>query len=128
MEVYTITETKYTPAIHFNLSTGRLEISGISVHEFPLEFYEPLLESIDRYSLKPSGHTQVDMALRYFNSSSARVLLSILKKLAWNLKGKSELVVNWFYDKDDEDILETVQDIEELTGIKFNYMPLSSGN
>lgn len=124
MEVYTIAETKNTPAIHFNFSTGHLEISGVSVHEFPLEFYEPLLQSIERYSLKPAGLTQVDVALKYFNSSSARVFLNILKKLVWNLKGKSELHINWFYDKDDDDILETVEDIEMLTGIKFSYIPL----
>ena len=36
----------------------------------------------------------------------------------------ADVIVNWFYEEDDEDMRETGEDYEEILGLNFNYIPV----
>lgn len=80
MEKYSIEGTPRTPTISFDLNTGMLEIKGRSIHENPSDFYKPLMDLLDVYSASPKANTTVSISLDYFNSSSSKCLLHLLKK------------------------------------------------
>lgn len=117
--------TNKTPTVKFQGDSGVLEISGKSIPENSLGFYQPLYSWIDQYSNQPAGKTEVKIMLEYFNTSSSKCLLDIFRK-AENMKkaGKSEVTVLWHYEADDEDMMEAGQDYDALIDLPFTLVEM----
>ena len=114
-----INDSIKTPSISFE-STGMLEMKGKSIPENSLEFYRPVFEWLDNYTQSPAPKTELKISLEYFNTSSSKCLLDILRRLETiNLSGKSEVKVSWFYDADDEDMMEAGEDYQALVKVPF---------
>ena len=114
-----IDNTIKTPSVTFGTG-GILEIKGKSIPENSLEFYRPIFEWLDNYSQSPAPETVLKVALEYFNTSSSKCLLDIFRRLETiNLSGKSVVKVSWFYDTDDEDMMEAGEDYQALVKIPF---------
>ena len=58
------------------------------------------------------------LKLVYFNTSSSKSILDVLRKLEV-LKTRSEVVVKWYYEKEDEDMLEVGEDYREIVNLPF---------
>ena len=109
--------TNSTPAIMFG-EDGKLLISGRSIPEDAVKFYQPLLEWAAELQ---ASSLNVEINLEYMNSSSSKKLLHLLRLLDANSSIR-ELTVNWCYEKDDEDTLEIGQIFEErLLKASFRY-------
>ncbi len=121
MEELKITKTKQTPEIQFNSKTGVFEIGGRSIPENTFEFYNPVIEWIEKYVENPADKTLVKVYLEYFNTSSSKFILEIFKKLRpiKDIKSK-EILVEWYYDEDDEEMMETGEDYEDVTELPFD--------
>ncbi len=114
-----ISDSIKTPTVLFDI-TGILEIKGKSIPENSLEFYRPVFEWLDIYSQSPAPKTELKISLEYFNTSSSKCLLDILRRLETiNLSGKSNVKVLWFYDADDEDMMEAGEDYQALVKVPF---------
>jgi SiaC family regulatory phosphoprotein len=114
-----ITNSVKTPSIELSVS-GFLEIKGKSIPENSFEFYKPVYEWLDNYLNFPAPKTELKVSLEYFNTSSSKCLLDIFRKLETiNLSGKSEVKVQWYYDADDEDMMEAGEDYQALVKIPF---------
>jgi hypothetical protein len=111
-----------TPTIEFNSGSGYLLIKGRSIPENSIEFYKSLIESLEAYNKKPQSNTKVDIQLEYFNTSSSKCILDVFKKLEAINKGKSEVVINWHYEEDDEDMLEAGEDYQAIINIPFKMI------
>ena len=108
-----------TPSIVFGKS-GMFEIKGKSIPENSLEFYKPVFEWLDNYSQSPAPMTELKVSLEYFNTSSSKCLLDIFRRLEIiNLSGKSQVKVCWYYDADDEDMMEAGEDYQALVKVPF---------
>jgi hypothetical protein len=114
--------TKQTPYVNFNAVSGKLELSGRSIPENSFEFYNPLLEWLAAYAEVALPTTEMKVYLEYFNTSSSKYILEVLKKLKEinDLEGK-EIKVEWCYDEDDDEMMETGEDYEDVTGLEFVY-------
>jgi hypothetical protein len=108
-----------TPTIDFK-SEGELLIKGRSIPENSIEFYKPLIDWISEYSDNPKGQTFVNIQLEYFNTSSSKCILDVFKKL--ESIGDSEVSIKWFYEEDDEDMLEAGEDYEAIIDLKFEMI------
>jgi hypothetical protein len=95
--------TKHTPRVNFDHSSGIFEISGRSIPENAFEFFRPILDWLDVYRLEPQKKTILKVYLEYYNTSSSKYYLDIFKKFESIHKGQNEVVVEWYYDRDDED-------------------------
>ncbi|MGB0887446.1 MAG: DUF1987 domain-containing protein, partial [Vicingaceae bacterium] len=84
-----------TPTIEFNSGSGYLLIRGRSIPENSIEFYKPLIESLETYNNSPKPNTKVDIQLEYFNTSSSKCILDVFKKLEKINSGDSEVIINW---------------------------------
>ena len=114
-----------TPAISFKAETGTLEIAGKSIPENSFGFYQPLFSWIDNFVLNPVAKTDIKISLEYFNTSSSKCLLDILRKLeALKKSGKSTVTVSWYYEADDEDMMEAGQDYDSLVDLTFNIIKI----
>ena len=122
MDTLSIEGTPKTPAVRFDGSNGVIEIKGRSIPENSYEFYKPLVEWLEAYSKEVKPQTQVNIQLEYFNTSSSKCILDVFKKLETIHKVNESVTINWFYDEDDEDMLEAGQDYESIIRIPFKMI------
>ena len=125
MEKYSIDGTPKTPTISFDLGSGVLEIKGRSIPENSIEFYKPLVEHLEKYAGKPQANTNVNIQLEYFNTSSSKCILDVFKKLEAIHKGGSAIIINWYYEQDDEDMLEAGEDYQAIISVPFKMIEVA---
>lgn len=123
MEILNIEGTPKTPTVSLNNTTGVLDIKGRSIPENSVEFYRPIVEWLDEYAKAPIANTEFNVRLEYFNTASSKCILDVFKKLEQVKKNNSNVVVNWHYEADDEDMLEAGQDYESIIKVTFKMIP-----
>ncbi len=124
MEPLIIEGTAKTPSVNFNASEGLIEIKGRSIPENSIEFYKPLVDWLEEYSKAPASLTKVNIQLEYFNTSSSKCILDVFKKLEAIYKAKNEVIINWYYEEDDEDMLEAGEDYESIIRVPFKMIEI----
>jgi len=111
-----------TPSVSFVAKSGLLELKGRSIPENSVEFYRPVFEWLDQYSIYPAAKTELRVQLEYFNTSSSKCLLDIFRKLnQLHSGGKSAVAVKWFYEEQDEDMKEAGEDYQTLITVPFSF-------
>ncbi len=133
MDKLLIEATEISPKILFNPSERMFEIFGESRPENVREFYEPILNWLDEYGkeLFSSGDQGSDakpltfnFKLEYFNSSSSKFILDILRKIIeYHSKGVN-IVINWHFDEGDEDMQEAGEELSKMVNFPFNYLEI----
>lgn len=124
MESLLIEGTAKTPTVRFDAHQGLIEIKGRSIPENSIDFYRPLVDWLDRYAQSPKQQTKVNIQLEYFNTSSSKCILDVFKKLEAIHKSNNEIVINWYYEEDDEDMLEAGEDYESIIRIPFKMIEI----
>ncbi len=119
-----IEKTRKTPDITFNAESGKLQIEGKSIPENSIEFYKPLVAWLDEYGKNPVETTEVNIKLEYFNTSSSKCILDVFKKLEAIYKQNHKVEINWYYEEDDEDMLEAGEDYQSILKIPFKMIEM----
>ena len=126
MENLNIEGTPKTPTIILNAEQRELLIKGRSIPENSIEFYKPLVTALDECAKEESDGLTVNIVLEYFNTSSSKCLLDIFKKLEKiNEKKEGSVSINWFYEEDDEDMLEAGEDYQAIINIPFTMKEIN---
>ncbi|MEQ9404783.1 MAG: DUF1987 domain-containing protein [Cyclobacteriaceae bacterium] len=113
-----------TPYVEINYNDGHIQLKGVSHPENVFTFYNPIFQAIKAMKHEPVQEVVVDFVLEYFNTSSARCLFLILKEVKeLGLSGK-KLTINWHYEEEDEDMLETGEDFQELIELPFVFVEI----
>ena len=124
MEPISITGTPKTPTVSFDRDSGKVEIKGRSIPENSIEFYKPLVDWLEAYLSNPAELTEVNIQLEYFNTSSSKCILDVFKKLEAIYKSGNEVVIKWYYEEDDEDMLEAGEDYQSIIKIPFKMIEI----
>lgn len=118
MESLVIKGTLRTPAIVFN-PDGNLILKGKSIPESVFRFFTPAIEWLDNLA---AVYVTFNIDLEYINSASKIMLLEMFRVLECNNKVKN-IIINWHYDKEDEDNKDTGKIFEEsLTRSMFVFV------
>ena len=125
MKSIDIEGTTKTPTVSLNAEDGVVEIKGRSIPENSVEFYKPLVDWLEEYKKLPAEKTTVNIQLEYFNTSSSKCILDVFKKLEDINKGDPEVVINWHYEEDDEDMLEAGEDYESIIRVPFKMIEVA---
>lgn len=120
MNNITLQGTFETPSVVLDHTKGWLEFSGRSLPEDTTTFYRPIISWIEEYVSNPGPKTEIAIKLEYFNTATSKVLLNMLTKFGCT----SNVTVHWFHYEEDEDMLESGKEFEELVKIPFAYHPL----
>ena len=123
-EILTIDTTNKTPYIYCDKNKGLIEIKGRSNPENTNIFYEPLFIWYEKYHNDLPESIYVNLQLEYLNSSSSNVLMIFFDKLNVLHKRGIEILVNWVYEEDDDDMNEHGKDLESKVGFKFNFIAI----
>ncbi len=119
MDPLIISVTDSTPAVYLDKSAGKFEISGRSLPEEALGFYQPVLEWINAYIDAPNRNTNFVFKMDYINSASIRALndiLTVLEKLF--LKGH-DVSIEWKYNYEDSELRDTGEEFSEIYKMPF---------
>lgn len=119
-------QTPRTPSIKLDPKQGIFEIEGRSIPENSVEFYQPLMKWMDAYRHEPNQQTKFVIKLEYFNTSSSKCLVDILRKLEKIYTDGQEVVLEWHYDEEDDDMRESGEDFKEILKLPVRMMPFKS--
>lgn len=131
MEQLIIKATEYTPEIILDPHENKFQFKGISRPENAITFYTSVYNWFADYesSLKKivyAGDSKFDITcdfyFTYFNSSSSKMLYSILEILKGIKKLGFGLTINWFYDTGDDQMKEDGEELSDANELKFNLV------
>ena len=101
---------------------GEIKLSGNSILADPMVFFEPLNKWVDDYLEQPEDSTQIDLKLEYVDTASVQRILELLTKLRELKKKELELVVNWYFEMDDPELLELGEIMDTRLKLDFNFI------
>lgn len=116
-------KTGSTPYILIDEENGYMRFDGESFHENVIEFYKEVSDWLNQYLKTDFKHFTFDCKLKYFNSSTAKLLLNMLLEMDENVSYENKVIVNWIAEKDNDIMIECGEDFgEELEQLEFNLI------
>ena len=111
--------TKSTPYVNISVKDCKFEIKGLSYANDSDIFFKPILEYINTEFNNLKCSLNCEFYLTVFNSVTYKYLLNMMTKFMMLNKIGKDIRITWYYDKDDEDNLESAEDISNLFNIPF---------
>lgn len=119
---YHIQATASTPEVYIDLCTGSFWLTGRSViHQAP-NFYHDFLDVVKYYCEEPFSRTTMCINLEYFGDESAKRIIEFLRLFESIHRKKSEVLVKWYYSKDNKVMRSTAEDFENLIDLPFQII------
>jgi hypothetical protein len=117
-----IAATERSPEVDFDFDNHRLRLCGESYPEDVSAFYGPIFEALDQYLRQlGDGACVFDFELIYFNSSSAKAIMSLVERLDEVAAKGAAVTVNWYYDEEDDTMRELGLEFgEDLGHVDFH--------
>ena len=122
MEALRIEQTDDSPAVTLDKDNGLFEISGKSLPEDVVDFYQPVLDWMRDYRKDPGEKTTLDLKFIYFNTASSKLILDLLMVLEEMAEDGREVLVRWHAMSVDEDMQEAGKEYEEMVEIPFEHL------
>jgi hypothetical protein len=123
MQVIKIQGSDDTPTVTLDKENNIFEISGRSLPEDVVAFYNPILEWLTEYAADPLDKTVFNFKLEYFNTASSKLLLDVLLKLEDLKNDGHDVLVKWHYPDDDEDMLDAGTEYADIVDVDFEQVP-----
>ena len=116
-----VNQTDKTPLLCYDPKNRLFTMSGVSVPENARVFYEPIMKWVEGYvrSEHNKDGITINVHLDYFNIASSAILLKILKEFE---KIGDRVIINWFYDEEDDDMREIGDDLQWMVKVQFNVI------
>lgn len=122
MEVLDIQGTNDTPKVILDPGNDIFEISGRSLPEDVVSFYEPVLQWLEDYKSAPLEYTEFVFRFIYFNTATSKLVQEVLIKLEELHDAGHKVQVLWFYEEDDEDMLDAGEEFMECIDVPFEII------
>ncbi|MBX3101752.1 MAG: DUF1987 domain-containing protein [Bacteroidetes bacterium] len=115
--------TEDTPRIKLDPASNVYELIGNSYPENSTKFYTPILDWFRAFFEDgQQGGITVDFSFDYFNTSSAKYILEILRFIQdYHDTGKA-CAIRWHYFEDDTDMLEAGEDYQASLTVPFELI------
>lgn len=107
---------KNCPGMIYYPENNNLEITGRSIPENPELIYQRLDEWITTY-FTTNQVLNVIIQLEYINSGSSKLMYEILKKLTGYIHSGKLIKIKWYYEGDDDAMLELGEHYRDTSGI-----------
>lgn len=121
-----IAGTERSPELDFNFENNTFCLKGESYPEDVTAFYGDALEALESHLSSLTDSTIVFLfELIYFNSSSAKILMSLFDTLEETAKAGNTVNVQWIYKSDDDNMEELGEEFgEDLEEAQFVMKPV----
>ncbi|MBT6094009.1 MAG: DUF1987 domain-containing protein [Rhodospirillaceae bacterium] len=123
MEPIKLKATDRSPEVDFDFATNIYVLRGMCFMEDVSGFFEPLMAPLKQHFEALEGaEVRFDFALSYFNSSAARIVLSLFDLLDAAAERGNSVTIQWHHE-DDEDMAEQGEEFgEDLVHATFEIV------
>ena len=122
MEPLKLESTDDSPFILLDKENNQFEISGKSLPEDVVDFYQPVLKWLETYRSDPNTNTIFNIKLIYFNTASSKLILDILMIFEEMVEEGHSILIKWFSLQSDEDMQEAGKEYEEMVEVPFEHL------
>jgi len=105
---------------------GQLSMEGNSILANAQKFFQPVMDWVDEYIQSPPDNTEITLKFNYVDTASVQAVFDVLKKFREISNFEERVVVNWYFEFDDPELLEVGEIMEGRLKIKFNYIEFTS--
>lgn len=128
MDAIKMPATTNTPEVDFDFSGHRFSLKGESHPEDVTAFYQPIMDGLEAYlEALEGGDCAFDFEFIYFNSSSAKVVMTLMELLDEAAESGATVNVKWIYDPEDDNMLELGEEFgEDLEHASFEMVAQES--
>ncbi len=121
--LYIDSKRENEPKVEFDAATGDCNITGVCYPEDGYYFFENLNSWIDEYVEQVKGAISFTINLKYFNTSSSKGIYLILINLKKYQHTGGNVRVIWYYDEEDEYMLEEIKGYAQEANILISTVP-----
>jgi hypothetical protein len=121
MEKLYLKATEETPEIIFDKEKPEFRMTGKSYMEDATSHYTKVIDWLVKYSQNPNDKTVFKFELEYVNTASSKIVHDILDVLDTLYLNGNDVVVEWHFYEDDEDMEELGREYEEIYELPFSY-------
>lgn len=122
MGIIRIEKTNNTPSIYIDDANMLCRIEGSSYPEDAYEVYQHVIDWLNRIGKDYQNELVVEFDYVFLNSISHKKVWQILHELKQLFKAGKLVKVIWYFDENDEDIMEAGEDLAELMNIPFELL------
>jgi hypothetical protein len=122
MNDLTINAEKDTLKVTCHYETGIIKLEGVSYPADAAEFFNPIFEWLETYIEQVGGTIVMNLFINYLNTSSTKCLFDIVDRMEEYYNDNNKAQVNWYYEKNDEDIKEIGLEFQEDMQIPFEVL------
>jgi hypothetical protein len=122
-----ILPTPKTPKILFDLDNGTFVLKGRCIMEDSNSFTKPIFEKLAEFTNKfQDKPLTASFEIEYLNKSFIKNLYTVFKEMEKHHKNQyhPDVVVNWYYEEGDEDMLELGEDFQSVYKIPFKFIEI----
>jgi hypothetical protein len=122
MEALHIEPSDDTPKIYFEPDVDLFVIAGKSLPENAIDFYQPVFDWTNLYlnSGDAPGNFVLNFKLEYFNTASSKQIAKLLRIIE-TCKIKDKVLIKWYYDREDTDMLKAGTRYSNLIDLRFEF-------
>lgn len=129
MDGLLIEQSDFSPLVNFDLQKNVFEIKGESRPENTSKFYGEILSwlaAFGEYLKANPSNTIINFhfKLDYFNSTSAKFILDMLRQLEtiYKQQGSTNILIHWYHDKLDDDMRDSGEEFSQLVQLPFVFI------
>ena len=119
--------TEETPEIVFDKKNGEFRITGKSYMEDATSHYTQVIDWLKAYSEDPNETTVFKFELEYVNTASSKIVHDVLDVLDNLFLNGADVIVEWHYYEEDEDMEELGREYGEIYEVPFEYQEIKFG-
>lgn len=109
--------------LNVHCSNGKIEMSGNSILQDAQKFFRPIEEWIADYVKNPANQTEITLKFEYIDSASVQSISILLKYFKdWSEDKSPSVIVNWYFEFDDPELLELGEILQGRLNIPFNFI------
>jgi len=122
METLRIEQTDDSPQVILDQEDNQFELSGKSLPEHVVDFYQPVMDWLNKYSETPLSKTIFNIRLIYFNTASSKLILDILMIFEEMVAEGHDVVIRWHSLRSDDDMQEAGKEYDEMIDVPFEHV------
>lgn len=105
-------------------TNGNMLFRGISTPENIKKFMSPIIDWLNEFKKTPPKKLTVNFEINYFNTVSSRYFYELILIIDSFKENGCEISFNWYYEEEDDDLLELGEEFEQSAQVKFNYFSI----
>ena len=120
MTLNRIHSTRFSPFIAVNTSGGSIDVRGRSVLYENERLLFPLQSIVCSDEFQKDSFHSLNIYLDYVSSKTLKCLFQFAA--TWYQENNSDFEINWYYNSNDQDVKETLEDMRAVLPFSLNVI------